>query len=31
MSFSDSQYNPFDNTISSIFCSGSQNYEAIPG
>lgn len=31
MSFSDSQYNPFDNSISSVFCSGSQNYEAIPG
>jgi len=31
MSFSDSQYDPFTNTISSIFCSGSQDYEAIPG
>ena len=31
MSFSDSRYNPFDNSISSIFCSGTQNYEAIPG
>ncbi len=31
MSFSSSSYNPFDNTISSTFCSGTQNYEAIPG
>ena len=31
MSFSDSSYNPFDNTISFINCSGTQNYEAIPG
>ena len=31
MNFSDSQYDPFSNTISSIFCSGTQNYEAIPG
>jgi hypothetical protein len=31
MSFSDSQYDPFTNTISSIFCSGTQKYEAIPG
>ncbi len=31
MSFSDSQYDPFTNTISSVFCSGTQKYEAIPG
>ena len=31
MSFSDSSYNPFDNTISFINCSGTQNFEAIPG
>ncbi len=31
MNFTDSQYDPFSNTISSIFCSGTQNYEAIPG
>lgn len=31
MSFSDSSYNPFDNSISFINCSGTQNYEAIPG
>ena len=31
MSFSDSQYNPFDNSITFINCSGTQSYEAIPG